>query len=524
MTNKHVRFISAILVAAVVAVVGAYKPAAAQSDAPVRILVKANPDAELFGTEAMVAGTASVDSLNPLGWQVVEVSAADAPALLAQLQADGRFAEVTPDYPLELTWTPDDPGVTKGTQWALNKLGTKLAWEFTTGEAITVAVLDSGIDANHPDLTGRVVTGYNFYDDNTDTTDLCGHGTHVAGIIAATADNGIGIAGIAYNAKIMPLKVIDDDCLGSYSRLMEAIIYAVDQGVRIISITSGGGYNHTGLHEAIQYAVSKGVLVVISAGNQGNDAAFYPGSYPESFTVAGTNELDGRYDKSTFGPQIDISAPATAIYSTYFHDNESTYAHMSGTSMAAPMVAGVAALILSMQPETSLEELERLLLESTVDLGTPGWDAHFGAGRISAVRAVAAITPANGNTRLGHVRVPVLREITALSTTVEIVPEGVNLTWTQASGQREISVVVYRSLVPVFEGALDIAELPVTTGSYVDTDVKVDASYYYWLIVAEENVEVETTNQFAVTFLPTPSEPTAPAHGLVYIPMVQSGN
>lgn len=528
MANKYVQLVAGMLMAVGIAIFGVGQPAAAAeltpgvAEATVRILVKTHPEFETLRTGDIVVGAAGVDSMASLGWQVVEVSAGDAPDLLAELQADGRFAEVTPDYPLELTWTPNDPGVTGGGQWAIDKIGAEIAWEFSSGQAITVAVLDSGIDANHPDLVGRVVTGYNFYTDSTDTTDLCGHGTHVSGIIAAAADNGIGIAGIAHNAKIMPLKVIDDDCIGSYSRLMQAIVYAADKGVRIISITSGGGYDHEGLHQAIQYAVSKGVLVVVSAGNRGTQAPFYPGSYAESFTVAGTNEQDEQYDRSNFGEQIDISAPATTIYSTYYSNDQSTYAHMTGTSMAAPMVAGVAALILEIEPNLPLDELQHLLQTATVDLGEPGWDPIFGAGRISAARGVASVTPANGNIRPGHIRVPNLRATTALSTSIDMVSEGVTLRWSYAEAEADQSVVVYRAIVPVFEAALDMVEFPAAAGSYVDTNVQAGSSYYYWLIVAEEKVEIETTQQFAVTFRPPQSEPTAPVAALLFIPMVRA--
>ena len=525
MASKSVQIISGIMLAAVVAVFGASKqaeaaPVAQTTGDTVRILVKANPEmASAFGSETMVANTASAN-VAPLGWQVVEVNANEAPAVLAQLQADSRFAQVTPDYPLELTWTPDDPGFVQGTQWALDKLGTDIAWEFSSGESVTVAVLDSGIDANHPDLVGHVVEGFNFYTDNTDTTDLCGHGTAIAGIIAATANNGLGIAGIAYNAKIMPIKVIDDDCVGSYSRLMEGIVYAVDHGVRIISITSGGGYDHVGLHEAIQYAESKGALVVVSAGNRGSDEPFYPGSYVESFTVAGTDENDNSFDKTNFGQQIDLSAPATTIYSTYFHNGESTYAYMSGTSVAAPQVVGVAALVLAMEPELALGELQRMLVAATVDLGEPGWDPMFGAGRISATRAVAAIAPATGNIRAGHVRVANMPTSDAIVANITVEQSGLKVSWTQAETESNQTVVVYRATVPVFEGALDIAEVAAADGAFVDSSVQENTGYYYWLVVAEEDVEFVSSSQVAATFT-TPVTPTAPVSGLVYIPMVQ---
>ncbi len=516
MLNTSAKIIAGIILASLLTIgwlvqpVAATTPASSATDEPVRILVKMNPSMQALNSEAMVAThPADAGSLAPIGWEILEIDADLVPAVLAQLAADARTAEV--DHPLELAWTPNDPGVAGDTQWALQKIGAEIAWEFSSGKAITVAVLDSGIDATHPDLIGRVVTGHNFYDDNTDTTDLCGHGTHVAGIIAATANNAVGIAGVAHNAKIMPLKVIDDDCVGSYIRLMQAIVYATDIGVRLISITSGGGYEHEGLHEAIQYAESRGVLVVVSAGNRANHEPFFPGSFPESFTVAGTNRDDEQYDKSNYGDQIDISAPATAVYSTYFDDNQSTYAYMTGTSMATPHVVGVAALLLERDPSMSLSDLKTLLLASTVDLGEPGWDPIFGAGRISAWRGFAQNFPAAGNVKQGHIRVPAMRLSERIAVSATVQSDGIHLLWTQSEVASNQSVVLYRSAVYVFDAALDIAELPAAaTGSYVDGSVEDGTRYSYWLVLAQENVELETSAQVSVTFTSTPEGPMEP--------------
>jgi subtilisin family serine protease len=526
MFKRGTKLISEMLLVGILTINGVNQALAAptlihtQDEQSIQILVKAVPGTVPFaGAADSTAATVTNNLLAPLGWQIVEVDADRAPALLAQLQADARIDQVALDYPLETTWSPNDPGLTDGNQWALQKLGSEIAWEFSSGTAVTVAVLDSGIDPNHPDLVGQTVTGYNFYDNTTATPDLCGHGTHVSGIIAATTNNSIGVAGVAPNAKIMPLKVIDDDCVGSYIRLMEAIVYATDHGVRVISITSGGGYYHAGLHEAIQYAERKGVLVVVSAGNRANDEPFYPGSYAESFTVAGTDRDDAQYDKSNFGDQIDISAPATSIYSTYFDNGQSVYAYMSGTSMSAPHVAGVAALILALDPTLSLSGLQTALLASTVDLGAPGWDPIFGAGRISATRSVAAVTPASGNVKPGHIRLPNLRRSDCMALSVTAQEDGIALTWTQTDMLENHSVVVYRATVPVFEAALDITELPATaTGSYIDTNVNANAHYSYWLVLAQEDVELETTEQVDLTFTP------APVARQLFIPMVQRVN
>jgi subtilisin family serine protease len=479
----------------------------------VRLMVKIDPAAQNKAEISVLSEPSNSDNaLSKMGWEVVEVDADHAQQAMAELQATPGVVEVTPDYQLELTWDPNDPGYTQGDQWAIDKIGANLAWEFSSSQPITVAVVDSGIDPNHPDLAGRTVPGYNFIDDNTDTTDLCGHGTHVSGIIAAETDNNLGVAGIAPNAVIMPVKVIGANCLGSYSRLMKGILYAVDHGVRVISITSGGAYDHSGLHDAIAYAQSKGVLVAVSAGNHGDAEPFYPGSYAESFTVAGTDVDDAPYDMSNYGEQIDISAPAVDIYSTFWNQTEgSTYSYMSGTSMAAPHVAAVAALILSIDPKLSLADLENSLISSAADLGEPGWDPIYGWGRLTAWRAVAAVTPAAGNIRLGHYRVPTMDIFALSAVTVTADSDSIDLSWSEESYTTNTSVVVYRSLVPVFEAALDVAEIDAAaTGAYSDTDVEANQDYYYWLVQADNDVEVAITDAYITKLATTPQVPEEP--------------
>jgi subtilisin family serine protease len=474
----------------------------------------------------------SGSALPQVGWSIIEVDAANADAAIAELQATQGVVEVTPDYPLELAWNPNDPGYTEGNQWAIDKIGADVAWEFSSGQAITVAVIDSGIDANHPDLAGRIVPGYNFIDKNTDTTDQCGHGTHVAGIIAAAADNAVGVAGVAPQAYIMPIKVIGENCMGSYSRLMQGIIYAVDHGVRVISITSGGSYDHSGLHDAILYARSKGVFVAVAAGNRGSDEPFYPGSYEESFTVAGTDDHDNSYNNTNFGQQIDISAPAVGIYSTYWDKNQgSTYAYLTGTSMATPHVAAVAALVLAIDPKLSLDDLENTLIHSATDLGDAGWDAKFGWGRLTAWRAVAAVSPAVGNVRQGHYRIPAMSTFNIKDLTVAADNDSIELHWTQDSFAADDTVVIYRSPVPVFEAATDIAELPAAaTGSYSDTHVDVEQEYYYWLVQAYNDVEVAITDSYTAKLAAVPQSPDQPQQPVapaqpnlvaIFIPLVQ---
>ena len=280
----------------------------------------------------------------------------------------------------------------------------------------------------------------------------------------------------------------------------------MDNGADVIVITSGGGYDHNGLHEAIQTANEKGVMVVVAAGNRANDEPFYPGSYDESFTVAGTSTDDAPYDHSTYGTQIDISAPATHIYSTYIsHDGgEPGYTYMTGTSMAAPHVAGLAALILSIDPDLPVADLEAVITQTADDIGEPGKDIHFGYGRINAWRAVWAVSPAVGNLRPGHARIPTLGDLNTETITTESIDAGIELQWQLADAGENNTIAVYRSPVPQMDSAIDVVEVPAVstdgqlTGRFVDTDVTVGTTYYYWLVLTDRSVETASSDMLTV--------------------------
>ncbi|MCD6291755.1 MAG: S8 family serine peptidase [Anaerolineae bacterium] len=304
---------------------------------------------------------------------------------------------VEPDYIGHPVWDPNDPAYTSGQQWALGKIQASQAWDIARGKDVVVAVLDTGVDVNHPELQGQFLPGYSYTTDNDDVSDVCGHGTHVAGIIAANTNNGVGIAGVAPEAKILPVKVMDryqpdTGCYGTYSDFARGIIYAVDHGAKIINMSFGGTAYSYSLHDAVAYAANHGVLMVAAAGNNNSDTPFYPAAYDEVMAVAGTDNNDARYSRSDFGDWIDIAAPATSIYSLYTDGTNSTYAYMSGTSMAAPHVTGVAALLLAQDPNRTADDLKSILESSADDLGDPGKDPYFGYGRVNAYRALAGLS------------------------------------------------------------------------------------------------------------------------------------
>jgi len=321
---------------------------------------------------------------------------------------------------------PNDPGWPN--QWGPLKMGAPVAWSITTGAPhVVIAVLDSGTQLTHPDLAANLWTnpgelpdngldddgngkaddiwGWHFYHewawDGTQYTylprqdnrvaDDYGHGTHVAGIAAARIHNGVGIAGMAGTARLMTVKVLDQYGNGWYSDLAQGIVYAVDNGARVINISAGGKPSSQMLQEAVDYAHARGALVVAAAGNDGG-AVLYPAACEGALAVAATDQNDLRASFSNHGPQVDVAAPGVSIYSTWYRGN---YFIRSGTSMATPHVAGLAALIWSARPHlTSLQVSEIITATaSDVNSGTlqlPGWDEYLGWGRIDAARALSA--------------------------------------------------------------------------------------------------------------------------------------
>jgi subtilisin family serine protease len=344
---------------------------------------------------------------------------------------------------------PDDPLYhTKGSwgqkyddQWALKRIGftpmndVNSAWNPAgmAGAPVIVAVIDSGVDATHPELIGKLwknekeiagngkdddrngyiddVNGWNFIDKNNNVADLNGHGTFNAGIIAATVHNGIGMAGINPNVRIMPLKAIDFDLKGGSIETARAIYYAADNGARVINISIGGKQRSWIEQKAIDYAHRKGVVVVVAAGNEGIDMNDYsPAGLNHVITVASTDDKDKRTAFSNWGQNVALAAPGVDILSLRAGNTDllvlsgpkeyeagravvgedENYYRATGTSFSAPLVSGVASLILSNNPKLTGEQVERMILHSADDIDVPGWDQFTGYGLINAKKALNA--------------------------------------------------------------------------------------------------------------------------------------
>jgi len=290
-------------------------------------------------------------------------------------------------------------------QWSLQKINAHRAWTITTGsDDITIAIVDTGVDLDHPDLQAKIVPGYDFVNHDNDPSDDHGHGSHVAGIAAAATDNGLGVAGISWGARIMPVKVLDSAGEGFTDDVAQGVIWATEHGARIINLSLGDEEPLPVLRDATAYAHERGALIVAAAGNcaaggyncSGINPIISPAAYPHIIAVAATTKSDGHASFSEYHPYVDVAAPGVGIYSTFWDD---TYGHSQGTSSATPHVAGLAALIWSVKPGLSNEQVRDIIEATAIDLGTPGKDDFFGYGRIDAYAALlracsASLAPA----------------------------------------------------------------------------------------------------------------------------------
>jgi thermitase len=345
-----------------------------------------------------ITDTLSMDSTQAV---VVNIHASCASGLAEQVASLGFVRYVELDGVRHVDSLPDDPFW--DIQWGPKAIQADFAWNTTVGDDdLLVAVIDTGVDYTHPDLTSNYVPlGYDFVNNDNDPIDDFGHGTHCAGIIAATINNSLGIAGLA-QVKIMAEKGLGADGYGSDSDLAKCIIHAVDAGADILSNSWGGGSDDSVLRDAVDYAVAHGVLVFVAAGNEASDALAYPACYENVVAVTATNSTDQPTSFTNYGSWVDVAAPGWRIYSTMptypvtlntQYNYTMNYSYMNGTSMACPHAAGVAALIWSQYPNMTAN-LVRYQLERTCDdLGAPGFDVWYGNGRINARRAVEEALP-----------------------------------------------------------------------------------------------------------------------------------
>lgn len=315
-------------------------------------------------------------------------------------------------FTLPQALVPNDPFFQN--QWNFHQIQMERAWDVSTGEGVVVAVLDTGVAYENfdrfrqaPDLSGtRFLPGYDFINNDQHANDDQGHGTHVAGTIAQTTNNGQGTTGIAFNATIMPVKILDQNGQGSYDAIVQGITFAVNSGAKVINLSLAGGSFSNALRDAVQFARQRGVLVVAATGNRGGNVE-YPAALDGVLAVGSVRFSGARAPYSNFGPQVDIVAPGgdtgvdengddlpDGILQETFRNGQVTnfeFLLFQGTSMATPHVSGVAALLLSRVPGASPDQLENAIITSAKDLGAAGRDDQTGYGLIQAADALAAL-------------------------------------------------------------------------------------------------------------------------------------
>lgn len=328
-------------------------------------------------------GAHAARKLNGINVYVVDLPPGREKALQQALERNPhiKFAEL--DGEVEAQMTPSDTYY--ASSWHLPKISAPAAWDTATGAGVTVAILDGGVDATHPDLAARIVPGWNYYDNNSNTSDVTGHGTKVAGVAAAAGNNALGVTGGAWNAKIMPMRITDPNgSITYYSIIANALTYAADKGARVANISFIVSHV-SAVQTAAQYMRSKGGVVVASVGNSGTYNA-NPNT-ASIITVAGTDSADNRASWSAYGPIVDVAAPGVSVYTTV---KGGGYGAVSGTSFASPLTAGVVALMFSANPSLQPSQVDSILASTSDDRGTAGRDDYYGYGRVNAARAVAA--------------------------------------------------------------------------------------------------------------------------------------
>jgi len=338
-------------------------------------------------------GLKHVLSINGIDAQVYEVSEDDSASevvdrILATKKGIVEYAEV--DMLVSPTFIPDDPSY--GSQWHHPKIDSPTAWSSSTrGEGIIMATLDTGVDPNHPDLTFASDVGWNTYGNDSNWVDIHGHGTMVAGTSNATGDNALGVAGVAFNALVMPIRITDDSGYATYSSVASGIIYAADNGAKVANTSFANVCKSSSIASASNYLRGKGGVAVFAAGNTGTDEGILA-SDPH-ICVSATASNDVRTSWSSFGAHVDLSAPGAGIYTTR---NGGGYSSVSGTSFSSPVTAGVYALVFSANPDLTPAEADSIIFTTADDLGEPGWDQYYGHGRVNAANAVALALATQG--------------------------------------------------------------------------------------------------------------------------------
>jgi thermitase len=390
------------------------------------LLVKFRPDAAASEVARLhaSANAAFISDIPDIGVKRLKLPPGHARASAAEFQASPavEFAEV--DSAVQTQFSPNDPyyaGAYPTTrfgniaQWAPQAVSAHAAWDVTQGDqSIIIAVVDTGVDAGHPDLQGKVVGGMSFVGGSA--KDANGHGTHVAGIAAAVTNNATGVAGICPRCSIMPVRVLDANGSGSIADVAAGIVYAANNGARVINLSLGGPGTSQTLRSALEYAVAHNALPVAAMGNSYTPQALEPAYWYSALSVGAVDQSGTRADFSNYGVKTNVVAPGVAVLSTMptysvtlNQTYKANYDALSGTSMATPLVSGIAGLVLSRNPSLSAAQVKGII-EATAGDGK-SFNTNTGFGLVNAAKAVATaaqidttaptvnvVTPAAGST------------------------------------------------------------------------------------------------------------------------------
>ncbi len=348
---------------------------------PGELLVKYTPEAYPGNMHSNLA---------KIGWAKIKVDGRkNILQSMRDLQKNPTILHVEPNYYGEFLSEPDDPDFDE--QWYLPNISAPEAWDKSLGSGAVIGVVDSGVDTSHQDLADNILTGgWDYGDNDADPVDEYGHGTQVCGVIAAVQNNGLGISGVAPKSKILPIKVSKGDSATPIAEAVaEAIIYAADQGARVINLSLALSENSQTVTDAVEYATNKGILLVAAAGNE-VDAVRFPANLEDVIAVSATDDTDRFWSKSNQGPEIELSAPGENIYTTALGDS---YTTKNGTSFSSAMVSAAAALLIAKYPHLTGDQVKEYLFNSADDLGDPGKDNLYGYGKVNAAAPFDSLIP-----------------------------------------------------------------------------------------------------------------------------------